>query len=1409
MFRHHLASVLGRRRPRTVQASARRRRMAVESLEGRQLMTVDFTGASALGGQQMTVNSMAKDAAGDTYTAGTFAGAATFSPAGAAAVSLVSRGSSDAFLAKYDPAGNLLWVRDLGGAAGNTAAASGLALDAAGNATVVGQFSGAAEFNAGGPSARLAGASAYGLVGFAARYDASGNYLWAKAFDDGIAEAAKSVALDAAGNAYVAGVFWGSAGQGNFGTTASGAAATLASVGGTSNGYVLKLDAAGNTVWASGFGGSAPDQATRVVADAAGNLYVAGIISGTATAGGTTLTSRGGTDIFLEQLSAASGSVQWATSFGGPGSDSAGALALDASGNVLLGGTFYGSVALGGSTISSGGAGTPGGFVAKVSPAGAVQWASALSATQGSSVNAVAVDSAGSVYAGGNFTGVASLGGSPVYSSGSADAFAVKLSSTGAFQWQVRAGGPGIDTLTALALGGVDQVTLAGTYSTPAIFGATTLVGAFAANDYFAQVGVPAVAAPSGTISYTGTSAIGGTSLTESSMAKDAAGNTYTAGTFGGTVNFAPVGSTAVSLVSKGTSDAFLAKYSPTGALLWVRDLGGAAGNTAAANGVVVDAAGNATLVGQFSGSAEFNPGGASARLTGGGVVGFAARYDASGNYVWARAFTDGVSESAKSVDLDAAGNAYIAGVFWGSGGRGNFGTTASGAAATAASVGYGSNGYVLKLDAAGNTVWANGFGGTSADQATRVAADAAGNVYVAGILSGTATVGGTTLTSRGGTDVFLEKLSAASGSVQWATSFGGPGSDSTGGLAVDATGNVYLGGTFYGSVAIGGTTINSGGTGTPGGFLAKYSPAGGVQWASALSSTQGSSVNDVKVDSAGSVYIGGNFTGVASLGGPALYSGGGADPFLVKLNSAGTFQWQMRAGGPGNDTLTALAVGGTDNVTTTGSFNTPALFGPTTLLGTYTTNFYFAQESIPAASSTPVPAALGITGASAMGGQQMIINSMAKDAAGDTYTAGTFAGAATFSPAGAAAVSLVSRGSSDAFLAKYDPAGNLLWVRDLGGAAGNTAAASGLALDAAGNATVVGQFSGAAEFNAGGPSARLAGASAYGLVGFAARYDASGNYLWAKAFDDGIAEAAKSVALDAAGNAYVAGVFWGSAGQGNFGTTASGAAATLASVGGTSNGYVLKLDAAGNTVWASGFGGSAPDQATRVVADAAGNLYVAGIISGTATAGGTTLTSRGGTDIFLEQLSAASGSVQWATSFGGPGSDSAGALALDASGNVLLGGTFYGSVALGGSTISSGGAGTPGGFVAKVSPAGAVQWASALSATQGSSVNAVAVDSAGSVYAGGNFTGVASLGGSPVYSSGSADAFAVKLSSTGAFQWQVRAGGPGIDTLTALALGGVDQVTLAGTYSTPAIFGATTLVGAFAENDYFAQVGY
>ncbi|MGH9181821.1 MAG: SBBP repeat-containing protein, partial [Acidimicrobiales bacterium] len=283
-----------------------------------------------------TAFAVAVDAAGNAYVAGSTA-SDEFPTAGAIQPVRDTTTATDAFVAKINPSGTgLVWSTFLGGGAAD--AASGIGLDGAGNIYVAGSTS-STNFPTANPlqAAKGAGTTADAFV---AKLSPAGNTLvWSTYLGGGGAEAANGLAVDAAGNAYVA----GSTVSTDF-PTANPLQPAKAGAAATADAFVAKLNPAGNTlVWSTYLGGGDGDSANGVAVDGAGNAYVAG--SATSTdfpTAGALQAARGpglGSDAFVTKLAADGRALAWSTYLGGAGVDTALGIAVDGAGSAYLTGS--------------------------------------------------------------------------------------------------------------------------------------------------------------------------------------------------------------------------------------------------------------------------------------------------------------------------------------------------------------------------------------------------------------------------------------------------------------------------------------------------------------------------------------------------------------------------------------------------------------------------------------------------------------------------------------------------------------------------------------------------------------------------------------------------------------------------------------------------------------------------------------------------------------------------------------------------------------------------------------------------------------------------------------------------------------------------------------------------------------
>ncbi len=454
----------------------------------------------------------------------------------------------------------------------------------------------------------------------------------------------------------------------------------------------------------------------------------------------------------------------------------------------------------------------------------------------------------------------------------------------------------------------------------------------------------------------------------------------------------------------------------------------------------------------------------------------------------------------------------------------------------------------------------------------------------------------------------------------------GSTGADLGNAVATDTAGNVYVTGSFAGTVDFdpGTGTANLTSAGGSDIFVAKYSPTAGLLWAAQM----GGSLDDMGlglvVDGAGHVYTTGTFRGTADfdpgVGTANLVSAGNTDIFVSRLDSAGNFVWAGRLGGNAADTGTAVALDSGGNVLTTGTFSRVADFDP----GAGTANLRSAGVTDVFVSK--LDGAGAFVWAKRMGGGGIehfdpLRGGIAVDATGAVYTTGAFTGPADFDPS-PGTFNLVSAGVTDVFVSKLDSAGNFVWARRMGGIGAD--GGTGIALDGAGNVHTTGLFSDTADFDPGVGTANLV--SAGGNDVFVSKLDGAGIFVWARRMGGPGLDTGSGIALDGTGAVYTTGFFAGTA---DFDPGAGTANLTSA---GNRDVFVSKLDSAGNFVWAKGMGGLSLDAGNGITVDSAGAIYTTGQFSGTADfdpdAGIFNLTSAGGTDVFVMKLSQSGGGL-------------------------------------------------------------------------------------------------------------------------------------------------------------------------------------
>lgn len=452
---------------------------------------------------------------------------------------------------------------------------------------------------------------------------------------------------------------------------------------------------------------------------------------------------------------------------------------------------------------------------------------------------------------------------------------------------------------------------------------------------------VPAITVEAQTVFFSWAGQFGGTGYDyATSVVVDNLGNTYTTGSFRGTVDFDP-GAGTTNLTSSGVEDIFVMKVDANGSLVWATSMGGSGSDIG--NEIAVDANGYIYVAGEFESTVDFDPGAGTANLTSpAGSASFVSKFTAAGNYSWSRMIGSNLGTRATGLVVDASGVSHVAGVFSGT-------ADLDPGAGTQSEVTVGQTDfYIIELDSAGVMQWADHFGGSSLDQMESIAQDVNGDLYVTGFFSGTSDFqpgGGTTNLTASGTDIFVARF-MANGNLDWAVKMGGSGTDGGTDIAVDFTGNVYTTGYFDGTADFdpgNGTVTFTAGTGISDAFVSCLTPTGTYSWAGQMGGTSVDAGQAIFLDITGNVYTTGRFSGTADFDPSgttnSLTSAGTYDVYISKLTSAGVYAWAYKLGGASNDVGNAMAVDAAGNLYVTGYFAGTADMDPQPSSWTLTSN--------------------------------------------------------------------------------------------------------------------------------------------------------------------------------------------------------------------------------------------------------------------------------------------------------------------------------------------------------------------------------------------------------------------------------------------------------------------------------------
>lgn len=426
-----------------------------------------------------------------------------------------------------------------------------------------------------------------------------------------------------------------------------------------------------------------------------------------------------------------------------------------------------------------------------------------------------------------------------------------------------------------------------------------------------------------------------------------------------------------------------------------------------------------------------------------------------------------------------------------------------------------------------GKLDWAKHITDNDISESTSIALDAQSNVYTTGFFEYSADfdpgLGVFQLSSQGSRDIFISKLDS-SGDFVWASRIGGGSSERAYSIKIDQADNIYIAGTFMGTVDFnpgpGINEVTAQGASTDNNvFILKLNSAGDFLWVKTFAAWI---IESMCLDSEANIYTTGLFSGNVDFD-PSFFpynlsSVGSTDIFISKLDVDGNFLWAKRMGGLSDERAYAIEVDANDNVYSTGSFAATADFDPGTADYNLTSTGQFdmfVSKLDSAGDFVWVKQIAGSTSTYAQG------NSIIVNSCGNIYIGGAFNGAVDFDP-DSGNTTLSSIGNGGSFLLSLNSSGKLAWVKQLGG---STAAA--IALDEFSNIYLTGRLSGTRDFDP-GPGVYNLTALGYTDI-FVLKLNSSGNFKLAVNMGGYEMESGTGICVDGEHAIYSTGNFSGS----------------------------------------------------------------------------------------------------------------------------------------------------------------------------------------------------------------------------------------------------------------------------------------
>ncbi len=767
--------------------------------------------------------------------------------------------------------------------------------------------------------------------------------------------------------------------------------------------------------------------------------------------------------------------------------------------------------------------------------------------------------------------------------------------------------------------------------------------------------------------------------ITGADITRDNNGNLFVTGYFNGSVT---CGSTNLS--SSGWWDLFFAKFDGSGNLLWINTIHPTQYEMIQGSRIRLDNSGNIILSGKYSGTVTI---GTSTLVSAGGTDAFIAKFDNTGNSVWAVSYGDTYSQSSDDLTLDNNNNAYI---------------VVSNHSATSAL-----SSVILKCTSAGTL--STFYSPNSTIFTCIFYKDSF--LAISGYINGAVTIGSFELSSNHYPSAFLVKADLT-GVPQWAVNFTSTQGYSNGqSVIIDSNDNIYASGIFTDSIHFHSRSVGLYGEDEPY-YLVKFSSSGTTLWADGFVDDDPPDYSSyIRLDNSNNPFLFAYTTFLGTIG-PSTINWPG--PFFAKITGDGTIQYALNQAyttnmsviDPSNmaeqvsiANLNDLCLNKIDlnrniswiNKTTSDCGYSSAWYniavdhkGFSYIHGELNGVIKYNGTTISGQGAflARISGDRQLNWVNVLSGNPTYVEPIAvtTDKNDNSYVFGYYQDTLTIGQT----VIINPNNSTYSqcyYVAKFSESGSLQWVKSLYGSF-SISFVGGIAVDNAGNVVVASSFMDTLMIG----STTLVADGEYGMDIFYAKLSSDGSFLFAKSIGSTGNDWARSIAVDGQNNIILTGGFSGTV---NFGTS------SLTSLG-SYDVYTAKFDTNGNELWVQQGGGVGTQRGHSVTVDSSGNIYVSGsFFSKQMTFDTIVLNSNYSENLFVAKYSSA-GTVQWAHALVSQYMPwPAYQIGVDEEGSCYVGGQYTDTLIFHDGTIITGGINNS--FLAKYSTDGDFVWSKNL----------------------------------------------------------------------------------------------------------------